>query len=244
MTQAQPPTRASLQLIQNELDIVTLENEAFPQGGPQLEASRAWGLKRRIEYMMGRIVARRALNLAGGPGATAPLSSLADRRCQWPEGWTGSIAHSWDQARCLAVARVARANGASKAAPGIDVESWSKLHASRTDVLGRVLLDEEKALIKDGAFQEWARQRNRAPELALLGWAFSAKEAFYKALYDQTLRFVGFEGGRLLNPRMEGSVLVAELETTQAWSGSVPAGFRLTARTFDEEGRWVLTEID
>jgi 4'-phosphopantetheinyl transferase EntD len=234
--------RVTLLLAENELDISTLEAEAFPAGGAQLEASRTWTLKRRIEFMMGRIVARRSLTQAGGPGAQATLESLEDRRCKWPSAWSGSITHSWDRGQCLSIARVTRSRS-DQIGPGVDVESWEKLAGSSKGASERVLLDEDRLLVRSEALVEWARQVGKPAELALFAWTFSAKEAFYKALYDSALKYFGFDAARMVEPKYVGATLECGIETTVALAPSIPVGFRLAARTWVERERWVATEI-
>jgi enterobactin synthetase component D len=48
-------------------------------------------IKRRAEYLAGRIAAKRLLKKEG---VICPVGMQSDRSPQWPLGWTGSITHS------------------------------------------------------------------------------------------------------------------------------------------------------
>jgi len=138
--------------------------------------------RRLREFAAGRHCAREALAGLGYEGVAVPRRS--DRRPAWPPGVVGSISHSG--AYCAAV--VARRS--SCGGLGFDAERWGRV----TPAL-------------------WRRIAT-APELAWLRglgadadrWAtllFSAKEAFYKAQYARSERFVGFADAAF-HPRGNG----------------------------------------
>ena len=129
---------------------------------------------RRAGWVGGRIALREALAAAGAE-ATGPILSSARGAPLLPPGAVGSVSHK----RAIAVALASRAP-TPRATLGIDVE---ELRPLRTDVSRRVLTpDERAALPPDGP----------ARDAAVL-FAFSAKEAIYKALDPWVQRFVSFE---------------------------------------------------
>jgi len=127
---------------------------------------------RRGEYSAGRLLARSLLDSLGA--APAPLLNGPDRAPAWPAGFVGSISH------CPTLCAVVVASRWDICAIGVDVEPAVALDS---DVESLVLT---------------ARDRDSIAQLPLqiraLGarLVFSAKEAFYKALYPTTGVFLDF----------------------------------------------------
>ncbi len=133
--------------------------------------------KRVAEYTAGRACARAALAQLG----VAPLAipSRADRTPVWPPGFAGSISHG--AGRCVAVA----APLARVASLGIDVE-------------GALLHD--ATLYRHICHADQLAALAARAELPLPAWIalmFSAKEAFYKAWFPLTGRFLEFDEVRV-----------------------------------------------
>ncbi len=141
------------------------------------EAAFARGLSpfRRAGWVGGRVALRAALTAIGFE-APAPIFATPRGAPSLPSGVIGSVSHKSD----LAVALVARANGAPAASLGIDVEVVRSL---KHDIARHVLTaDERAALPPEGPARD--------AEVLLL---FSAKEAIYKALDPWVGRFVSFQ---------------------------------------------------
>ncbi len=128
--------------------------------------------RRLLSFAAGRLCAEAALLAAGGEleaigrdAAGAPI---------WPDGWVGSISHD----ERYAVARVHRR--ATLAGVGVDVEKT--VEGEAFDALVATCLT--------------AAERRRVAASAHPGRAatiaFSAKEAYYKAVHPQVRRFVDF----------------------------------------------------
>src|SRR5262249_59691899 len=113
------------------------------------------------------------------------LPRRPDRRPGWPAGAVGSISHSGDY--CAAV--VARRAGC--AGIGFDAERWGRV---RPEIWRRIATAPELAwLDRLGADADRGATR-----------LFSAKEAFYKAQYARSERFLGFADAAF-HPRGEGA---------------------------------------
>ncbi|MBS0388422.1 MAG: 4'-phosphopantetheinyl transferase superfamily protein [Proteobacteria bacterium] len=147
-------------------------------GSPEA-ASRALGIAfppqlaravptRRMEFLAGRLCARRALQAAGYTG-TAELPINARRGPVWPAGFVGSIAHGAETAWAVV------ASQRHYRALGIDLERLVT-PAAAAELSASVLLHSESAL---------ARAANLGFE-QFLGLAFSAKETLYKCLNPLT----------------------------------------------------------
>jgi len=147
-------------------------------------ASAPGAAPRRLrELAAGRHCAREALGALGF--AAVALPQRPDRRPAWPAGAVGSISHSGDY--CAAVV----ARRADCAGIGLDAERWGRV---RPEIWRRIATAPELAWLErlgDDA-DRWATR------------LFSAKEAFYKAQYARSERFLGFADAAF-HPHDEGA---------------------------------------
>ncbi len=129
---------------------------------------------RQLAFVAGRMCAELALLQAGAHGPCSVLRGASGQPV-WPRGWTGSITHI----SRFALAVATRREGAYDL--GIDAE---QLIAARTQpaVLQTCVHSSEQQLLAAAA----------RPELALTV-LFSAKEAYFKAVYGQVRRFIDFK---------------------------------------------------
>lgn len=166
--------------------------------------------KRVAEYTAGRVCARAALSRLG----VAPVSipSRADRTPVWPAGFTGSISHG--DGRCVAVA----APLSAALSLGIDVE---------------------RAALEDTALHPYICHADQLAalaaraELPLAAWValmFSAKEAFYKAWYPLTGRFLEFHEVRVGFTVAPGGSAGTFTPTLVDPALTLPPGVRLSGR--------------
>jgi 4'-phosphopantetheinyl transferase EntD len=132
--------------------------------------------KRQREFATGRMLARNALSRLGRQGIE--ILSGPGRDPIWPEGIRGSISH------CNTRAVVAVSERTTSI--GIDVEHRGEL---QPELWKMVLLPDEVQRLE----REFRGADRGRMALAL----FSAKEAFYKAQYPWTGRFLGFEAVRV-----------------------------------------------
>lgn len=135
-----------------------------------------WGRTRRAEHLAGRLAARECLSALGadGPVGVGPAGEPV-----FPAGLHGSVSHTRDlaAATCGGVNRIGGV--------GIDVEEI--VAPLRCEVLYQNSLTHE----------EKVNLRLRRKDRTLLTSIFSAKEAFYKAIYPTVRRFVDFDEVRV-----------------------------------------------
>jgi enterobactin synthetase component D len=131
--------------------------------------------KRQAEYFYGRICARCALANLGLREIVVGTGPA--RQPVWPVGIIGSITHT-DRLAAAVTLQKGRHRGV-----GIDIECYSD-DAALASVATIVLTSRELELLR--------HRGSELSESALLCLAFSAKESFYKAVYNVVQRFVDF----------------------------------------------------
>ena len=133
-------------------------------------------LKRRAEYFYGRLCAQRVLGAAGY--SDVQVLTGASREPLWPAGIRGSISHS-DGIAAAATLPAAGCRGL-----GIDIASpirpdmWN-------DVVGIAISPQEYQLLANLAGSPGMER--------CLALVFSAKESFFKALFDEVRRIFDFD---------------------------------------------------
>ncbi len=152
------------------------------------EANQAqpYGKKRLEEFTTTRLLVRSLLEKLGQ--AALPLLSGRHREPIWPKGVVGSITHSGG----IVIALVARQEDCQSL--GVDLECRGGLVAKLFD---KIFRPEERAKLLD------LDEENQSKSALQL---FSAKEAFYKAQFPMTHRFVGFEALSLSLPTKTGNI--------------------------------------
>ncbi len=148
---------------------------------------------RKNSFLLGRKAARSALRRLGVPDSEPVLRGAGDEPV-WPKGIAGSIAHRGPYA-------VAVVSAGSYAGVGIDLELRAKRFAP--GIAKRICTPREIELLPAG------EELRTESDLQILK-IFSAKEAFYKAVYPLLQRFLGFRDVELLwiGERFEGRILV------------------------------------
>lgn len=131
--------------------------------------------RRREQFAAGRSCARAALEELGFEAVSLPR--LGDRRPRWPAGSVGSISHT--AGRCVAVAAH---HGEAQERIGVDIEQ-----------LGRVGSDLHRRLFGPEELSELRRIVTVDDQDRWTTATFGAKEAFYKAQYEITASWVGFQ---------------------------------------------------
>lgn len=130
-------------------------------------------VKRQAEYLVGRRLARSALEALCS--AVVDIPTGEGGAPQWPSGIAGSISHSHGVGVCLAVAD-------ADMLVGIDVEMIAS-EKLMTVILRRTLNDSECDLIEDLPL---------TVKRTMATLVFSAKETLYKLLYPVVGRYFGF----------------------------------------------------
>jgi enterobactin synthetase component D len=173
-------------------------------------------LKRRAEFLAGRLAARHALQRLG-LGAEAGPGRCEDGSPSWPEPAVGSITHGAGRALC-AVAR--RADFRSL---GIDAERLLD-ECAKPELLARICADDERRVLLGLPLSEPQR----------VSVAFSAKESLFKCLYPLVQRFTDFSSARVVRVSAfeQPACVVGELvlELSVEWSEAFRAGLQLSAQ--------------
>ncbi|MDR1063132.1 MAG: 4'-phosphopantetheinyl transferase superfamily protein [Azoarcus sp.] len=164
-------------------------------------------VKRRTEFVAGRICAARSLRKMGIV-AEFPLP-MQDRLPAWPSGVLGSISH------CATMAVAMTAMKSKYCALGVDVESLIDFDVA-PEIQQSVCRDEELS-----GLERYVPCRARS--LTVL---FSAKEALYKALFPLIGKFEDFRAAELRT--CEAGSLVLRL--THDWAACSRAGTKIRVR--------------
>ncbi|NOI11650.1 4'-phosphopantetheinyl transferase superfamily protein [Vibrio alginolyticus] len=128
-------------------------------------------IKRRAEFLAGRCCAKAGLSKLGY--GRAVLLAGKHREPLWPNGVVGSISHTSD----IALAVLARKTDIRLL--GVDIES---LVIPLADELCEIVVND----------REWELLRNCCPDEVALVIGFSAKEAYFKALFPKVQRYFDF----------------------------------------------------
>ncbi len=139
-----------------------------------------WAEKRRREFLAGRYHARLALALAGRSPCALPRDP--DGVPAFPPGVTGSITHTGREVTFAAA--VVTTTGANL---GLDAEERRSLPS---DMSAHILSEGERANLARRPTALRVEGLKSDGELSLL--AFSAKEAFYKAIFPRLRCRLGF----------------------------------------------------
>lgn len=185
----------SAHLLYCEFDTASFSDQYFADYGVDFpDEIKGSVLKRKAEFLAGRIVVKQALMALGLSVTQQQVSIAKDRSPVWPAGVRGSISHTTDFAVCCVAS------------------------AARSTFIG---VDSE-LILSDSAAQSLAVQIHDTDELKLLTDAglsaalatsliFSAKESLFKALYPVVCCFFGFEKARVTRLDLQRSSLTLSL---------------------------------
>ncbi len=185
--------------------VLPIETVAEPLFAQEEAAMQKAVAKRRQEFALGRMAARRALRQLGIVAGALPVR--ADRQASWPAGVTGSISHN-DQ-WCVAVV----AKQPNIVSIGVDIEVATPLDAGLEHL---VCLASEQA--KTAQDRESGLTAKRI---------FSAKEAAFKCQYPLTQRMFGFERFEVKFPNETSFVAEFQTETPPFKQGDLLRGHSL-----------------
>ncbi|UQG58670.1 4'-phosphopantetheinyl transferase superfamily protein [Marinobacter sp. M3C] len=171
-------------LYSTSFDPTRLADEAFAHYAVEQPASiQRAAVKRRAEFLAGRLCARAGIAHLTGRGETPGLGE--SRAPVWPAGLCGSITHAGGCAAAI-VSRCADWRGL-----GLDIEN---------------LLGEEQAIQLAAEILTPRELRRLAPQEVAFGvtLTFSLKESLFKALYPLTGKYFYFEHAELLEWGADG----------------------------------------
>ena len=178
-------------------------------------------IKRRAEYLAGRIVAIEALNKLGVNVCNIPTGQ--HRSPVWPQGIIASITHTNSAAFCAA----ARQQDIKYL--GLDHENWLTLAAVR-DIKSSIISDGEEQLLKQSAMVF-----ERAFTLV-----FSAKESLFKALYPEVKAYFDFSAAQIV--KLDTAAKTFTLTLTETLTPALTAGAKFQGSfSFDDQA--ILTLI-
>ncbi len=135
-----------------------------------------WVIKRKAQFLAGRIAAQDALRASSAKQDIAEIGIGRSRQPLWPDGIKGSISH--DQNISVAVAQAGKAGGI-----GIDIQSVFTDEETQKNI-NLILSASDQALFENGSLDLSENQ------LATL--FFSAKECFFKAAFHEVGEYFDF----------------------------------------------------
>lgn len=159
--------------------------------------------RRRMEFIVGRHCARRAL-MAAGCTQSLEVGRDAEGLPAWPPGFVGSISHT-----ALTIVAAVMPAGECRSL-GIDIElgcSDGRIESCRGQV---------------GNDDEWKLMASAFPCRPFVA-LFSAKEALFKALFPLTRKMIGFGAARAI----AASQIGIDFELTMDWSPNFIEGTML-----------------
>lgn len=133
---------------------------------------------RQSEYFYGRYCAAKALNRLNVPGYSIPTGT--HRKPIWPSNVKGSITHSKQHAASLV------STDTGLIGVGIDIEQV--LSPEKADLISNKVISktEMQLIIRE-------HKKSGSGINALITLVFSAKESYFKAVYEEANRYFGFE---------------------------------------------------
>lgn len=177
--------------------------------------------KRKIQFTLGRLAARSALQISGYT-EVFPLLKGSDGEVIWPSGFVGSLSHTGD----IAVAAVTKKNISSGL--GIDIEP--AFSARDIKIFDRILVERERAWVHKGKNQSDTFYRGLR--------IFSAKEACFKAFFTATSQKLGYKDA-VFSWIDDSSTLQG---TLQKDTNVFPKGFTFTCISLLDKG-YILSGI-
>lgn len=176
-------------------------------------------LKRRAEYLAGRIAAKQVLTALGE--GSSPLLAGEDRAPRWPGTLQGALSHNATLAVC--VGRQHPGQGVS----GLGIDTESLITPARAGELWPgIISQDERGLLEAGPLSF----------AAALTLAFSAKESLFKALYPLVKRYFDFLDASIIQLTPRRIILELAIELTP----QLPAGMRFEC-VYALAGQEVLT---
>lgn len=163
--------------------------------------------KRKAEFLAGRVCAVTALEKLGLENQTIGIGE--QRQPIWPQGLTGSISHSQQQA-CAIAASLDNVKGL-----GIDIQSPIDEDVVE-DIHDRIINEQELLFLKGKGLT-----RQQAVTLT-----FSAKESFFKGTFSAVGEYFGFESLEVVELDSKEQILECRLTNTLAKALQQDARFR------------------
>ncbi len=206
---ARPAQNIPWPVYHGRFDVQYYQDSAFAEYGIDFPPTLSQAvIKRKAEYLAGRLAAREALRSAGFDAFS--LYNSAERDPQWPQGVTGSVSHTGPHALAVACDKQAwQLRGM-----GLDIENRvSEKRAQR--LWSHILSFPEKTLLEQTAL----------PFPWLVTLAFSVKESLFKALYPTLRRYLSFHACRIIALKPANAQLELQLDPILTLPGRIPGRF-------------------
>ncbi len=178
-------------------DIEAMQVESFQAEGLELPSSLRFAVKKRqIEFLCGRLCAKRCMESLGFDQTPTVLVG-EDRAPIWPAGLVGSISHTDRLATAIM--------GPTRSVEAIGIDIERRIKEATPQMIKHICCElGELDEIADG------QQLSREEALTLI---FSGKESLYKAIYPKLQRFYGFQAARVssLGPKKLQIMLETDL---------------------------------
>jgi len=136
-----------------------------------------WIPERRTQFLAGRLVAQEALSAL--TDSVQQIFIGKRRQPIWPTGITGSISHSG----YLSIAAIKQTINL-RSGLGIDIQSIIDVE-TQANIASTIITSDENILIKNSA--------DKLSESILFTLVFSAKESFFKALFNTVGEYFNFD---------------------------------------------------
>ncbi|MBC7690585.1 MAG: 4'-phosphopantetheinyl transferase superfamily protein [Methylotenera sp.] len=179
------------------------------EGSPELaEALQPMSAKRRMDFLLGRYCAVRAIQRLLGTEAVPLVAVSHDRAPIWPDGIVGSITHTVNFVSAC-VARSTEIRGL-----GIDCEARISMIPEKREMSLQLIQDlEQLALVEEekvlASTLEGALEYR---DFVLL--VFSAKESVYKCFQPLVRRYIDFKEVAISSVKFHEAVHPAEITGT------------------------------
>ncbi|WP_052190845.1 4'-phosphopantetheinyl transferase [Chitinibacter sp. ZOR0017] len=155
---------------------------------------RSSSTKRKIEFLAGRLLAKKALSDFGEN--VCLISIKKNHLPAWPEKYIGSISHS-NGAAISIVARKSEYQGI-----GIDIESYME-DATTKEIEKKILTTDDFIFFKKTPLDK-----------TIITLIFSAKESLFKALYPEAGHYFSFKAAKIELINFQKGLISLKLLTT------------------------------
>lgn len=172
-------------------------------------AELTWVARRQAQFLAGRLAAKNAIGTTSQTNHQVLIGE--HREPIWPIGLTGSISHS-QQTSIAAIKRTLT----SQSGLGIDIQSLIDAQ-TQTQISPTIISNDESVLIKNSV--------TRLSESLLFTLVFSAKESFFKALFNTVHEYFDFDVVTLINIDEQAQQITLRVQDTLG--GKLPQHFEV-----------------
>ena len=172
-----------------------------------------WRLPRRAQFFAGRLAAKQALRASEELVEDSGKQILIGRYREplWPSNIIGSLSHS----NQYSIATV-KPKASNKSGIGLDIQSL--IDTDTQNAISSSILTQQDSVLLNKAIED-------LPKSLLFTIIFSAKESFFKAVFNIVGDYFGFDAVTVVAVDMDSSCLTLKTETNLGLL--MPKGFAL-----------------